>query len=226
MAQAPYLPAPDAAFDSWLTNFSAQLTAAPTDYGLTIGDATATAAVTTAWSDAYAMVTNPATKTAPTVAAKNVARASAEQVVRPLAVRISLNPSVSDELKSGIGVTVRTTTPTPVPPPLTYPILGFLSATPGVHNLKYNDSATPTTKAKPPGAIGVEIWRAVGVTAAIDPAQAKYYQQWTKSPNTSNFDATEAGKIATYFARWITQAGPGGTAQTGPWSAPLSAVIV
>lgn len=224
--QTPYIPPPDADFNNWVNNFSTLLTAAPTTYGLVAGDATAVAAVVATWNTAYPAATNPATRTSVTVADKDAARLAAVNLIRPLAVSISLNGGVANMDKTAIGVTVRTTTPTPVPPPTTAPALSLESAIHNQQTLRYYDTATPDTKAKPPGATGIQVWRAVGVTPAVDPSQCGYLDTWTKSPNSVNYDGTTVGKIATFFARWTTRSGPGGATQYGPWSAPLSVAIV
>lgn len=221
-----YIPPTDAAFDAWLTNFSTLLTAAPTDYGLTAPDAVAVAAERTAYHAAYVAASDPGTRTSVTVAAKDAARVSAEAVVRPFAVSISLNAGVLDADKVDIGVTVRKTVPTPVPPPITVPALALNSALPLQHQLRYFDTSTPTSKGKPAGATGIQVFRAVGTLPAVDPGQASYYDIWTKSPNISTFLAGDVGKVCTYFARWMTRGGPGGAVQYGPWSAPLSIAVI
>ncbi len=221
-----YIPAPLDQFALWLDNFASLIAATPTAYGLIAGDATAISAQNTAFQAAYVISNNPTTRTSPAVANTQAARLVAESVVRPYAVRISLNPSVSDGLKTGVGVTVRSTTPTPVPAPTTQPALSLLSATLLTHQLRYYDVSTPTSKAKPPGAIGLELWCAVGVTPAVDPDQCKYVGSFTKSPLIVTFSGGDQGKKATYFSRWVTAAGPGGRAQVGPWSDPLTLTIV
>jgi len=224
--QAPYIPAQDGAFDIWLQNFSTLLTAAPATYGLVAADATAVATEYTNWHAAYLTATDPGTRTSPTIADKIAARVSAEAVVRPYAVSISLNDGVTDMDKLNIGVNLSNPAPSPIPAPATSPALILVNATPLAHRLQYRDSAQPTSKKKPFGVVGIEIWRAVGVLPAISPGQCQFYELWTKSPNTTSFDSVDVMKIATYFARWATRSGPAGRAQTGPWSAPLSVVII
>lgn len=221
-----YLPASDAAFDAWLTNFSTLLTAAPATYGLTAPNAVTVAAERTAFHNAYVAAIDPGTRTSVTIAAKDSARASAEAVVRPFATNISQNAGVLDSDKTDIGVTVRKTVPTPVPPPLTSPVLVLVAATPLAHNLRYYDTTTPTSKKKPAGVTTLEIARAVGTVPAVDPAQASFYGLWTKSPNVSTFLAGDVGKVATYFGRWRTTGGPGGASQVGPWSTPLALTVM
>lgn len=217
---ANYIPTSFSGFDGWLTNFSALLTAAPTDYGLVSGNAVTVAAQQVAYHAAYIAANDPSTRTSPTVAAQLAARQLAELIVRPFAVLISQNPAVSDELKSDIGVTVRAVVRTPVPAPTTSPALALVSAMPGVLNVDYRDSTTPMSKAKPAGVIGMQVYLAVGTVPAVDPAQTTYRNVVTKSP--TQIDTTgNAGKVYTIFSRWVTRGGVGGQAYTGPWSAPL-----
>ena len=226
MNQPSYIPPKDADFDNWLTNFSTLLTADPTDYGLVAGDAVIVAAQRTAWHAAYTTAINPATRTSATVAAKDGARVTAVATVRPYAQQISKNMAVSDLLKISIGVNLPNNVPVPIPPVTTSPALILVSAAPQQHILQYRDSTTPLSKAKPFGAIAIEIWRAVGVAPAVDPSACTLYGRWTKTPNVSGFLVGEVGKTATYFARWVTRSGVGGQSVPGPWSAPLVAVVM
>ncbi len=226
MPQAPYLPATDSAFDAWLTNFSALITAAPTTYGLIAGDATAIAAQQTAWNAAFLAATTPATRTPVTIADKDAARITAEATVRPYATTISRNPSVTNMDKIAVGVNLPNNARTPVPPPTTQPALTLVSAIHNVHTLAYRDTSTPTSKAKPFGAIGIDVRQAIGTTPATDPNACAPLTQATKSPITLGTDSADVGKLATYFGRWITRSGPGGQAQFGPWSASLVVAIV
>lgn len=221
-----YIPAADADFDNWLVNFDTLLTADPTAYGEDAGTAAAVAAVTSAWSDAYLAATDPSTRTTPTVAAKDAARYTAEQTVRPVAIRIRDNASVTNAQRADLGLTIPKVVPTPIPAPTSVPILGFTKATPLQHELQYSDSDTPVGKAKPFGVIGLELYRSIGDVAATDPAQCTYYGTVTKSPFRVNFAAADQGKVCTYYARWVTRSGPAGVAQSGPWSSQLTAIVV
>jgi len=221
----PYIPPKDSLFADWILNFSNLLAAAPTDYGLIAADATLVDGVADTFRTAYALAIDPPTRTAPTVAAKDVARASAEAVVRPFAVQISRNSAVTDANKLGIGVTVPALVPTPIPAPTSAPTLAIISAIPLNMVLGY---AVPAAvgKSKPFGSTGMEVFRAIGVVAATDPLQALYNGTVTKSPFRQAFTSADQGKIVTYFTRFTTRSGPGGVAQSGPWSAPLSLSIM
>jgi hypothetical protein len=221
----PYIPPADADFSNWLVNFDTLLTAAPATYGLDAPDAAAVANVTATWVAAYALAIDPGTRTSATVADKDAARAAAEVVVRPFAVSISLNSAVTNLDKTAIGVTVRSTTPTPIPAPTVAPEVGIQSAIPMLQTLTYKEPGA-TGKSKPFGVVGVEVFRSIGVVAATDPAQASYNGTVTKSPFRQSFAAEDQGKICTYFTRFVTRSGPSGVAQAGPWSAPLSLVVM
>lgn len=221
----PYLPPKDALFANWLSNFSTLLSGNPTDYGLDAADAVAVAAVNTTFQDAYLVSQDPSTRTAPTVAAKDAARASAEAVVRPYAVQISRNSAVTDQKKADIGVTIPSQVPTPIAAPTVAPDLALIAATHGSMSLSYK-AAGSSGKSKPFGAIGVEIFRSVGTVSATDPAQATYNGTVTKSPFRQSFAAEDAGKVCTFFARFVTRSGPDGQAQVGPWSGAINVHVV
>jgi hypothetical protein len=225
-AQPPYLPAPDAGFATRLQNFATLLAASPTTYGLTSGDATIVTGLNTTFQAAYTAAIDPMTRTPVTVAAKNSARAAAEATARQYAVQISRNPGVTNSDKTAIGVSLPASPPTPVPAPTTNPTVDLVQATSLQHVLSIRDVTTPTSKAKPPGVIGAEIWTAVGVAPAVSPTTATLRQTSTKTPTRVSFDSADRGKICTYFIRWNTRGGPGGVAQVGPWSPPTSFVIL
>lgn len=222
---APYIPNKDADFDNWITNFSTLLTANPTNYGLVAADATAVATVKTAWSTAYAAAINPTTRTSATIATKDGARATAEATVRPYAIRIRDNSAVSDALKLGIGLNIPSYPPVPIPAPTTAPTLSLVRAISLEQTLGYKEVGA-IGKAKPFGAIGVQLWRNVGTVAATDPAQCTYQGNYNKSPLRQQFLPTDQGKKVTYFARFVTRSGPEGVAQPGPWSDAFTLTIM
>jgi hypothetical protein len=226
MAAAPYIPSKDADFDPWLDNLQTLIAADPVDYGLTAPDAVVITAAYTAWHTAYLLATNPVTRTSPAVADKTAARVAAEATVRPYCQRISKNGGLDPSLILGLGLNLPNATRPPIPAPTTAPTLILVSGTLLRHELAYKDTLLGGTKKKPTGAIGIEVWRAIGTLPAVDPGQCSYYETWTKSPNFANFSAPDRGKTVTYFARYNTKAGPGGKSQVGPWSDALSAIVM
>lgn len=226
----PYIPPTDAGFANWLQNFSSLINASPATYGLTPTDATAIVAVNSAYQAAYTTAVNPATRTKPTVADKDAAKANALSVARPYAIQIRNNDGISNMLKLDLGLTVPDLTPTPVPVPTTFPVLSINNATPLQHLLAYHDSDAPNPKIKKKaaGAIGIQIFRAIGASEAVDPDQCAYLETVTRSPFISEFASADRGKIATYFGRYVTRgrAIGGSSAQVGPWSVAVAMHIV
>lgn len=220
MPSAPYIPSTDAGFDSWLTNFETQTDTEFATYGLTAPEAALITAAQAAYNAAFVLANDPGTRTSVTVAAKDVAKASALATVRPLAIKVKLNPAVTDGQRALLGLTIDTVPATPIPTPTTFPTIDVLMATPGQHKLQYRDSATPTSKAKPYGAMQLELWNVIGTVEAVTPANAVYRGAFTKSPLVVDHLEADAGKIATYFGRWVTTTG-----KVGPWSNGVSLTI-
>jgi hypothetical protein len=208
-----WIPGTDADLDTFALNFSAILTANPTAYGLTAGDATALATLVNAYDAALGLATDPSTRTPATIAAKDAAKNAMKPQLRADGVLIRANPAVSDDAKIAIGVTVPDVKPTPIIAPTSFPLLSVLSATPFNHNLKVTDSDTPTTNAKPAGAIALEFRAQVSATAIADPGDIAYAGLETGHLVNKQFESGDVGKKCYYAGRWITRTG-----LVGPWS--------
>lgn len=226
---APYIPPRDTDLVTWADNFAALITASPGTYGLTAGDAVTIQSLVDAWDLAYAAAANPVTRTPVTVAAKNSAKFAMLGTVRTFASQIRLNAGVTNGDKVALGLNLPNNSPTPIPAPATMPVVTIMTATPLRHTLKFRDEmASPTSRAKAANAIGMEIWRGINTIALTDPADCVFYGSAVKVPFFSDFDAPDAGKVATYFGRWSNRAGSAGNNinLTGPWSNAVSMTIV
>jgi len=219
-----YIPNRDPDTAAWLTNFAALITVLPATYGLVVGQAVAATSAASAFAAALALATNPATRTSVTVAGKDAARASALNVIRVIAVAVSANPLVTNAAKEAVGVTIRQLTPSPIPAPVVAPVIEFLEGTPLRQRLQIRIPGS-TSKAKPFGAIGIELARSVGTVAATDPEQLAIVGTFGKTPLFQDFAAADQGKRVTYASRYVTRSGPGGVAQKGPWSALVTFVV-
>ncbi len=219
--QTPYIPESDAAFAAWLTNFSTLISADPSQYGLEAADGVAIANQETAFVAALQLATDPATRTKPSVAGKDAARAAALTVVRPYAIQIRNNLGVSNQAKLDLGLNIPDPTPTPIPAPASAPILAVIGATFGQHTLRYADENTPAARRKPFGAVGLELFVAIADAPVSDPAEASFVRVVTRQPLAVSHDSADNGRMATYFGRWITRTG-----LAGPWSSPVSYTIV
>lgn len=233
---APYIPSRDSTLDAWADNFQTLIAAAPATYGLTAPDAVAITNSFTVWHAAYLLggstgsppvPINPSTFTSVTVASKNSAKFAMVILLRTYASQIRLNPGVTNSDKIALGLNLPNNAPSPIPVPLTFPLLSIVSAGPGTQIIRFADSATPASRAKPFGAIGMQLFRGIAVAAISDVLLTSFYAQLTAQPFQANFVIGDAGKVATYFSRWITRGKPVGdaAAQVGPWSSPVSQTI-
>lgn len=82
-----------------------------------------------------------------------------------------------------------------------------------------NETLSGTSKAKPVGAIGCEIWRKIG-DAPVGPEDMEYVDMTTHSSYIIEYAAEDGGKMAHYLLRWV---GSGG--EKSSWSETESATI-
>lgn len=217
----PYIPPKDADFANWVSNFSTMITASPTTYGLVAADAVTIAAVQSAFATAYSAAINPSTRTPTTVQAKNVAKLNALSTCRPYAQQIANNAGVSSANKIALGLNPRTNPPTPITAPTTNPVVSVPSMINLGHILRYRDSlASPSVKAKPAGAVAMELRCSVSATPLTNPDTLAYVGLVTKAPFTQTFSSGDIGKQAYYAGRWVTRKG-----LVGPWSAIVNATV-
>ena len=166
---------------------------------------------------ALLVATTETTRTKPNIIAKDDAREIAETLIRQYAGLIKDNSGISDEDKVAIGVRPINPNREQIDCPQTQPLMNIISSTQGLQELRYADSTTPDSRAKPFGASELQLFRAISTTENAPLADAKFYAKFTKNPVVVTFDEADDGKVATYYARW---AGPRG--DVGPWSVPVS----
>lgn len=233
MAQAPYIPPKDADLATWADNFSTLITASPATYGLLAGDAAAIAAVVDPFEAAYTAAVNPSTRTKPSVAAKDAAKAAMLAVVRPYAIQVRDNAGVSDSDKLDLGLTVPTTTRTPILAPQSQPLLQIVAATPLSHTIRFSDANSPQLRGKPFGAKAIALVVSYGTTIGTDPDAAVPVSivnaalavpsstgLATRQPCASVLPVEQVGKLATYWGRWVGIRG-----DVGPWSLPVAFTV-
>lgn len=215
-----FLPTRESVLDTWLTHFSAQITAAPGAYGLSPADALSIKTAVDAWHAAYLTAAAPVTRTRGTVATKRGEKKNVVGVVRGYAAKVRSNDAVSGELKIGLGLKLRNAKGSPVPAPASPPALSVRGFHPGFHVLRATDVDTRPGRGKPPGTAGLLVYRAVEEDVAGGPHSAEFLTLSTRVTFTSTFEHAQRGRTATYFARWINAKG-----ETGPWSQGLSVPI-
>ena len=215
-----YIPAQDAQALAFMQTFAAGLSASPATYFVSVADATAVQNAVDAFAAAHADAVDPAQRTPVVVALKDEMRNAAAQLVRQFAVLIKYNAGISNPDKIAIGVRPVNPNREPINCPQTSPMLNVVAATPGAHTLRYADSLTPDSPARPFGASELQLFVAIAEEIVTDPDDAKFYNKFTRNPVAVGFDADDNGKQATYFARWAGRRG-----DFGPWSAPVTLAI-
>ena len=223
MPSQSYLPSRDEELSTWAGNYSSKITATPVAYGLLAADATALAALVASFNTALGAATNPATRTAVTVASKDTAKVALVADIRSLARRIQATPSVTAAQKTELGLTVHDEVPSPVPPPATRPLVAVMSTAARMINIRLSDETTPTRRARPTGTSGAEVYSFVPTASEAPPADLENWRfegMATRSDFAVDFNAADIGKSATIVARWFNRKG-----ETGPVSNPITGTI-
>ena len=213
-----YIPSADADFDVWQQNFYTYVNTHLAELGLTAAELAPLTASQTAWQNAYAA--NIAAQAAASGArqGKDTARDSFESLSRAFVRRVQAIPGLTDAARAQMNITVARERGAATPP-TTRPVVNINTDQRLRHTINFVDETTQTTKAKPDGVTGCEIWNKVG-EAPAGPSQLTYLGTDTRTPYVAEYDESEAGKIAHYMLRWINSKG-----ETGPWSQTVSATI-
>ena len=216
---ADYIPGPDANFQAWQSNFVTYANANLAALGLTAPDMAPITAVQTGWATAFPAHVAAVNAAKAAKQTKDENRAAYVAVIRPLVRRLQASAVVSDAEKASLGITVAQA-PTPIGPPTTAPICSIECGNRLQQTLRFVDSATPTRKAKPAGALGVEIWNKVGTTPPTGEGELRFVAVDTNAPYLMNFDSADGGKTNYVWMRWVSPTG-----ERGPWSEQAQATI-
>lgn len=217
MPSTDYVPREDDAFRTWAENFATNISANPATYMLTAAQAASIQGVVDDFVAKLAIASNEATRTKTTVADKDDARSIAENMCRQYAIDIKNNEGITDGDKLAIGVRPINPDREPIDPPTTQPLLNVLGNLPGIQTLRYSDSNTPDSSAKPFGVTELQLFLGITDNGEATLEQSEFFGKFTRNPIDVPFDETLDGKMATYRGRWATAKG-----ETGPFSVPVS----
>jgi hypothetical protein len=215
-----YIPASDAEFDAWQKNLVDYVVANAAALGVPAADVTAIQGFNGSWGTRYPAANSATAAANAAIQGKNDCRSDYEDFLRPFVGRIQASPSITDAHRQAMGVTVRSGTRSAVGPPTTRPVATVDTSQLLRHTINFVDESTPTSRAKPGGVQGCEIWMKVGDPAPAGPSDVHYLALDTRTPYVVTFDAGDAGKKAYYMLRWMSTRG-----DTGPWSATVSGTI-
>lgn len=221
---ADYLPAREAELDTWSRTFGLKITAAPTAYGLVAAQATAFAALNTAWHAAYLVTLDNATRTPMAIQAKNDAKDAlidGADGIRQLVRIIQAFPALTNPQRVELGITVPDADPTPVPPPSEPPVLAVLSTLGRTVKLQLRDMADSEKRGRPAGVAGATILLFVGEEAPIDPMEWVFCLNTTKTEVDIDFQPT----IVPGSKVWMTAFWKNRREQSGPAAVPVSTRI-
>lgn len=219
----PYFRMSDANLIIWSNSFSQHLTATPAAFFVTPAQATAYAALNTAFSDALAVWRDQSTKTPVASTNKKVARDNLLAMAKYLVNSINSNPATTDAQRDELGIKARKR-PSPIPAPSTSPIVDVIgvsgrTVTLGLH-------ATQAGKrGKPSGVKGASVFTFVGAVAPTDPAAWKFEGLITKTKFDLSFDGTTSATTVFVTANWFNERGETGVA-CDPVSINLPAATV
>ena len=105
---------------------------------------------------------------------KDGKRGTAEDVTRTLVARIQAHPSDTDAQRSSLAITVRSGTRTAVGAPSSKPVTTVDTSQRLQHSIAFVGEFTPTSRAKPDGVQGCEIWVKIDGPPPADPNELKY----------------------------------------------------
>jgi hypothetical protein len=217
MSSTDFIPRPDAEFNLWQASLVSIVQAAVATWGILPADLAALILLQTAWAAAFNKASNKQNRTAADVQAKDDARAAYEKALRQFVAQwLASNAKVPNSERERMGLTVKTSTRTAVSVPSTAPVGTVDFHTRLQHSIAYADEATPSTKAKPAGVHGCEVWVKLG-----DATDFAFLATNTASPYLAVYVDGDAGKTATYRLRWVNTRG-----EQGPWSGTFGAIIV
>ena len=218
---ADYIPASDADLLQFTNNFQSTLASIEEVVLQTEGPAGEVGELKNAFATALTNHVNAQTAAQAATQTKNQARADLVEKLRAVTRRVQASGHVTDAHRADLGITIAASNQTSVGAPTTRPVLSVNTSQRLQHIVNFQDETTPTSRAKPAGVLGCEIFVFVGTQPPASVDQYRFLTVDTATPHIVNFSENDGGKTAYYIARWTNRAG-----DKGSWSAVSSATIV
>jgi hypothetical protein len=219
-----YIPGSDTEFLAWATNFVTYATAHLAELGITPGDMIPISSGQTDFDTKLSGNVTAQQAAQSARQAKDTSRDTLESAIRQLVRRLQASSDVDDAERAGLGITVPDTIRTTAAGGIDTRPIGMVDTSQRLrHEIRFVDEATPTSRAKPAGVMGCEIWVKVAPTgdpAPADPDELSFVAMDTASPYIVEYDGADGGKTAHYMLRWVKTSG-----EKGPWSETVSATI-
>src|SRR5436190_3945083 len=215
-----FIPDGEEDFNNFINTFVNYVSAHAVNLGVPPATATALSNALLVWTDSLAAHDTAQIAATSARTTKDSARDALTIITRTAARSIQANPTVTDEVRTLMGLPIHDDSRTRPPVPTTKPVGQVDTSQRLQHTIHWRDESMPNSKAKPIGVRGAEIWVFIGPTPPSDPAQAKFVALDTASPYLLVHEAADAGKLAHYLLRWMNTRG-----EAGPWSETISATI-
>ena len=174
------------------------------------------------WNNMYSRYSDRSQRSPALIREKDEEMQSYQQLLRSFFSEFIVNnSSISDADRALLGLAPRDRTISPTPIPSTQPVVQIDFSIRLQHRIAFTDSASPTSRAKPAGMHGCQIWIKLGGAAPESVKDLQFIATATRTPHTLSFNLEDAGQTVYYWLRWVNRRG-----QTGPWSRPVSAMVV
>jgi len=204
----------DAELLGWSGAFSQNLSATPVAFHVTVEQATAYAALNTAFATALAVWRDNSTRTPVASGKKQAAREALVDSLRSLVPFINNNPLTTDAQRDALGISARKQ-PTPIPAPSTSPIVEIESVDRRTVKIRLRGDAG--RRARPDGVGGASVFSFVGPVAPTEPAQWKFEGLISRTQFELTFPEPQTAATAWVCANWYNERG-----ETGPACNPVS----
>ncbi|MBP1640473.1 MAG: hypothetical protein H6Q17_2056 [Bacteroidetes bacterium] len=215
-----FVPRSDTKFNIWQNNLISETETNGPNWGIVSESIAPLKPLQAKWISVFTVACNKQNRTSADVQAKDDARYDFEPALRSfVAEYLTSNSKVSDADRTRLGLNVRSESRTSSPVPDSCPVGRIDFSARQQHTIHFSDEATPTSRAKPDGVHGCEIWMKVG-EAPASVADLTYLTTDTATPYVVTFNESDAGKTAYYRLRWVNTRN-----ERGPWSALISATI-
>jgi len=225
-----FIPDSDSEFAIMARSFANGIAKDPARYKISEEDSQMISRVVQEYRDALCTATAHGTRTVAAIGLKDEVRKKCEDVVREFGNFIRANRQISSADKIGVCVKERSKRLRPRTCPQTAPRLKFVSTTlpdgspSGTHILRYHDGFGPGSRAKPDGAVRIELF--ADLVAPDEPVpefpgqyptgRPTYVRSFSKNPIEVPYPEPTTPMLLCYWARWADASG-----DVGPWSKTL-----
>lgn len=212
-----YLPAKGSEYHAFVVNLNTQIKADAAGFGVDAAEATALDDATGAFTAAYALAEDPATRTRVNIEAKDDAKKALTAVIRPLVKRIQGWSGMTNAKRALLQITIADVDPTPVPVPDTAPLIQFESVVGNQVTLRLRD-ADSTRRGRPPYVTGATVFSYVGEAAPADISDWKFEGNIKDTVTTIDIPATVPPNTKVFFTSFWRN----NRDESGPATSPVS----